>query len=273
MKLSLLSPLFLLSSTTSAIPYSQYILAPKSRTLRPISIHSTHGPVTLPEALTTLSSPNTTASFSNQSSTTFDFGLNIAGIVSLNITSSSTSNQSIGITFSESSLWISNASSDATADAGKDETLWFNITHPGRYTAPREKERGGFRYLTIVHDGPGSVAIANLDVFYTPMPHWADDALGNYTGYFHCDDDLLNRIWYAGAYTNQMCTIDPRYGNALVHIFQINASVSDATNVTWYNNYTITQGKAALVDGAKRDRIVWAGGKFFSKIQNVCFLC
>jgi len=31
--------------------------------------------------------------------------------------------------------------------------------------------------------------------------------------------------------------------------------------VTWYNNYTITQGSSALVDGAKRDRIVWAGGK------------
>jgi hypothetical protein len=74
-------------------------------------------------------------------------------------------------------------------------------------------------------------------------------------------DDLLNRIWYAGAYTNQICTIDPNYGNALIHIFQINSSVSDATNVTWYTNYTITEGSSALVDGAKRDRIVWAGGK------------
>jgi hypothetical protein len=74
-------------------------------------------------------------------------------------------------------------------------------------------------------------------------------------------DDLLNRIWYAGAYTNQICTIDPHYGNALIHIFQINSSVSDAINVTWYTNYTITEGSSALVDGAKRDRIVWAGGK------------
>ena len=31
-------------------------------------------------------------------------------------------------------------------------------------------------------------------------------------------------------------------------------------NVTWYNNYTITKGTSVLVDGAKRDRLVWAGG-------------
>jgi hypothetical protein len=73
-------------------------------------------------------------------------------------------------------------------------------------------------------------------------------------------DELLNRIWYAGAYTNQLCTIDPNHGDALIHIFQINSSISDATNVTWYNNFTITNGSSALTDGAKRDRIVWAGG-------------
>ena len=53
------------------------------------------------------------------------------------------------------------------------------------------------------------------------MPHYADDQLRDYTGYFHCDDELLNRIWYAGAYTNQLCTIDPSRGDALVHLGEI----------------------------------------------------
>lgn len=74
----------------------------------------------------------------------------------------------------------------------------------------------------------------------------------------------MSRIWYAGACTNHICTIDLAYGDALVHIFQINSSVSDVVNATWYNNYTITNGSSALVDGAKRYRIVWAGGKSFS---------
>ncbi|KAF2738067.1 Six-hairpin glycosidase [Polyplosphaeria fusca] len=242
--------------STSALPYSEYILAPSSRTLRPLSVHTSNGSVGNAESLTTTSG---NAIFQDDSATAYDFGINIAGVVSLIVGSVSDSNQYIGVTFSESSLWVSNKSCDATADAGKDETLWFHVTGPGRYTAPREKERGAFRYMTLVHAMTGSVEVTAAEIHYTAMPHWPDDAIGNYSGYFHTDDELLNRIWYAGAYTNQICTIDPHYGDALIHIRKINSSVSDATNVTWYTNHTITNGTSALVDGAKRDRIVWAG--------------
>ena len=240
----------LLSSTllpgSLAIPYKQYILAPKSRTLTPVSIHSSNGTVSSPESLLSTSPSNASAVYSGTSATAFDFGINIAGLVSLDITAVSDADQYIGVTFSESSLWVSNASCDATADAGKDETLWFHVTAPGRYTAPREKERGAFRYMTLVHNATGSVEVAKVEVHYTAMPHWKDDELGAYTGFFNCDDELLNRVWYAGAYTNQICTIDPSYGNALVHLGSINSSVSDAVNVTWYNNGTITNGTSAL---------------------------
>lgn len=278
MKPSSLLPVLAYVASSSAIAYDEYILAPKSRTLHPVSVHSSNGSVTNPDSLTSASPSESTTTFEGESATAYDFGINIAGFVTLNIAAVSDADQYIGVTFSESSYWVSNASSDATADAGKDETLWFHVSTPGTYIAPREKERGGFRYMSLVHNGTGSVQVKAASVHYTPMPHWEDDALGNYTGYFHCDgkplmrldyssadshfeDDLLNRIWYAGAYTNQICTIDPHYGDALIHIFQINSSVSEATNVTWYNNYTITNGSSALVDGAKRDRIVWAGGK------------
>ncbi|KAL5377978.1 hypothetical protein DPSP01_009424 [Paraphaeosphaeria sporulosa] len=256
MKSLLSASVLSLISSASAIPYAEYILAPDSRTLHPASVHSSNGSVSNAESLT--SSPGS-AVFEDDAATAYDFGKNIAGVVSLTVGSVSDSDQYIGVTFSESSLWVSNKSSDATADAGKDETLWFQVTAPGRYTAPREKERGGFRYMTVVHNGTGKVEITSAEVYFTPMPHWEDDALRNYTGYFHCDDELLNRVWYAGAYTNQMCTIDPHHGNALVHLGTINSSVSDATNVTWYYNYTITNGSSALTDGAKRDRLVWAG--------------
>ncbi|KAF2713538.1 glycoside hydrolase family 78 protein [Pleomassaria siparia CBS 279.74] len=247
MRLLFLLPVALLSALSCAIPYDEYILAPSSRTLYPVSVHSSNGSVSNPESLT--ASPGSSV-FQDDSATAYDFQNNIAGVVTLTIgsVSDSDSDQYIGVTFSESSLWISNKSSDATADAGKDETLWFKLDGPGRYTAPREKERGGFRYMTLVHNTTGSVEVTAAEVHFTAMPHWEDDAIGNYTGYFHSD-----------AYTNQLCTIDPNYGDALIHIFQINASISDATNVTWYSNYTITNGSSALVDGAKRDRLVWAG--------------
>jgi hypothetical protein len=181
--LSVLSAATLLAPAI-AIPYDEYILAPRSRTLHPASVHNTNGSVSDPESLT---SSNGSAVFDGNAATSYDFGINIAGVVSLTIGSVSDSSQYIGVTFSESSYWVSNASSDATADAGKDETLWFHVTEPGRYTAPREKERGGFRYMTLVHNSTGMVEVTSAEVHYTAMPHWEDDALANYTGYFHCD--------------------------------------------------------------------------------------
>ncbi|ORY14279.1 bacterial alpha-L-rhamnosidase domain-containing protein [Clohesyomyces aquaticus] len=256
MKLLSIFPLLSLFWASVAVPYAEYILAPSSRTIHPISIHSYNGSVSNPESLTGSSGSSV---FEGNAAIAYDFGKNIAGVVTLEIGSISDANQYIGVTFSESSLWVSNKSSDATADAGKDQTLWFKLTGPGTYTAPREKERGGFRYMTLVHNATGSVEVTEALIHFTPMPHWEDDALANYTGYFHTDDELLNRIWYAGAYTNQLCTIDPKHGDALIHLGEINSSVSDAVNVTWYYNYTITEGSSALVDGAKRDKLVWAG--------------
>lgn len=41
--------------------------------------------------------------------------------------------------------------------------------------------------MTLVHNATGSVEVKGAEVHYTPMPHWEDDAIGNYTGYFHSD--------------------------------------------------------------------------------------
>ena len=184
MKLLSFLSLATLFTPAISIPYDEYILAPRSRTLHPVYVHNTNGSVSNPDSLTGL---NGSSVFDGIAATSYDFGINIAGIVSLNIGSVSDSSQYIGVTFSESSYWVSNASSDATADAGKDETLWFHVTEPGRYTAPREKERGGFRYMTLVHNSSGTIEVTGAEVYYTAMPHWEDEAIANYTGYFHCD--------------------------------------------------------------------------------------
>jgi hypothetical protein len=189
--LSILSAAALVGASI-AIPYDAYILAPRSRTLHPVSVHNTNGSVSNPESLT---GSNGSSIFDGDAATSYDFGINIAGVVSLNIDSVSSSSQYIGVTFSESSYWVSNASSDATADAGKDETLWFHVTKPGRYTAPREKERGAFRYMTLVHNSTGTVEVTSAEVHYTAMPHWGDDAIADYTGYFHCDGKLGNMLF------------------------------------------------------------------------------
>ena len=189
------SPLPLLlcaAAVVGAVPYQEYILAPPSRTVRPSKVFRQHGSVSSQTALLSNHGPSPGGLVLNgfNSSVTYDFGKNIAGWVNLDVSSHS---GSVGVTFSESSLWVSSGASDATADAGLDSPLVFNITRPGHYNAPTDRERGGFRYLTVVNLGKGNVSIKDLWVHFTAMPHWGDNSLQNYTGWFHSSDDKLNR--------------------------------------------------------------------------------
>jgi len=117
----LLLSLLASSLVEAASPYSQYILAPTSRTLYPQSVFATDGDVTHPADL--LEGADGSLTLNNTASVTYDFGKNIEGIVSLDIVSTAAT-QFVGVTFTESSLWISTFGSDATADSGLDEPLW-----------------------------------------------------------------------------------------------------------------------------------------------------
>jgi len=164
------------------------------------------------------------------------------------------------VTFSESSLWISGEGSDATADAGIDETLWVSASGEGSpVDVNPDRPRGGFRYLSLVHNSTGNVEVNQITVNYNAMPHWQDDELREYTGYFHSSDELINRIWYAGAYTNQLCTVPPDTGDALIHLGEDDEELAAQGSVSWGSNTTISNGSSVLTDGAKRDRLVWAG--------------
>jgi hypothetical protein len=236
----LLFPSLLLASATS---FSEYILSPSSRTIAPKTIHSTNGKVKNAKGL--LSSGAATFSGKN-SSVTVDFGKNIAGRVSFNADSLGGLDQLIGFTFTESALWISSEYCDATQDVGLDQPLLFNISSKGFYTAPKQRQRGAFRYMTIVSNSTSRISISNVTIGFTAEPSMPDPSV--YTGYFHSDNEKLNRVWYAGVYTNQLCTIDPTEGSAL-----------NQPTYEWYYNTTIAEGTSVLVDGAKRDRLVWPG--------------
>lgn len=185
-KLLSISVLGLLTTALAQVPYEEYILAPPSRTLIPPSVYEVNGSVSAAESLT--SSNGGSAVFEGESAVTFDYTKNIAGLVSLTFGEASDEDEYIGVTFSESSLWISGLGSDATHDSGIDEILWFRYGGPGvTITAPREKVRGAFRYMSLIHYGTGSIEVTSVTTYFTPMPHYADDQLRGYTGYFHCN--------------------------------------------------------------------------------------
>ncbi|KAF8583301.1 glycoside hydrolase family 78 protein [Ramaria rubella] len=242
---------------TYAVKFEEYIFAPASRDLRPRTVFNSSGNISGAEGLLHPNGSVTNISGAN-SSITYDFGFNVAGRISFTVGGTiSSSGEVLGLTYSESSLWVNPYESDGTGNGGNDVPFIFNITAPGNFTVPQEFLRGGFKYLTLTLQTSGSVMLKDLQLNYTAMPHFQD--MRAYTGYFHSNDELLNRIWYAGAYTNQLCTIAPSEGNALVQAGITVPGQSSAPPGITYLNTTLTNGTSTVVDGAKRDRLVWPG--------------
>jgi hypothetical protein len=182
------------SLLVEAVPFSEYILAPNSRTLFPATVHQVNGTVTGAESLA--GSSTGSAVFNGVSAVTFDYGKNIAGLVSVTVGNVSSPDAFIGLTFTESSIWINGQASDACSDAGLDEVLWLPVGNgPGTYTVDDSHERGAFKYLSLVSNSSALIEVTSVSTNFTAAP---TQDLQAYTGYFHSDDELLNRIWYAG---------------------------------------------------------------------------
>lgn len=193
-----LLPLALTANAASAASYKEYILAPDSRTIYPSAIHRVNGSVSNANSL--LASASGNATFNGNASVTFDYTKNVGGVVSLTVASSSPPGTVLGVTFTESSLWINGHASDATADAGLDSPLWIHVGDgPGTYTVAPEFDRGAFRYLSLVSNSSAPVEVTSVAVNFTAAP---TQELREYSGYFHSDDELLNRIWYAGKFSS-----------------------------------------------------------------------
>ncbi len=90
----------------------------------------------------------------------------------------------------------------------------------GTWTSPAV--RGGQRWISLTLDGPGSVSIDYVRVHVTHLR----SRVADYRGHFLSNDDTVNRAWYASAYT---------YDTA------------------------VTGDPPVLMDGAKRDRMVFTG--------------
>lgn len=86
--------------------------------------------------------------------------------------------------------------------------------------------RGSQRYVAITLDGPGTVTLDFLRVRQTNLA-------GKYDGHFLSNDDTLNSAWYASAYAMDLSTVRDIRKNP--------------------------DGRWVIIDGPKRDRLVYAG--------------
>jgi hypothetical protein len=224
-------------------PWEANIYAPSSRSVSPKNIISL-------ETGEVVSPFTGTAKFQgNGSQLVFDFGVEVGGLVSLQYLA--TGSGSLGLAFTESKNWIGEWSDSSNGKfVGPDGALYatFNRTGTYSYTIPNASLRGGFRYLTIflVTNNNATVNIKNIKLEIGFQPTWSN--LRAYQGYFHSNDELLNRIWYSGAYTLQTNSVPVNTGRWVPMLSK-----------GWANNGTLGPGDTIIVDGAKRDRAVWPG--------------
>ncbi|KAK1937158.1 hypothetical protein P3T76_009936 [Phytophthora citrophthora] len=230
----------------STSPWDSYIQSPASRDILPESIYRTSGNVTLSE----LNQLAATLS-GNGSTVTFDFGRQVSGVITVHFGASTSSGSQLGIAFTENEQYIGITSDRATGPLV--DGILFAPAEPGSiYTFSREFGRGGFRYLTVSTSSDAGVEVTGISTHFTAAPSTDDNKLRDYSGYFYSDDDLLNHIWYAGAYTVQLCEISASEARAS----------PPAISSGWANNATIENVSAdaeVFVDGAKRDRTPWPG--------------
>ncbi|PSK56698.1 hypothetical protein B9Z65_6322 [Elsinoe australis] len=186
----------------------------------------------------------------NASALVFDFGIEVGGI--LTVTYTATGEGAMGMAFTEGKNWIGlySDSSNGKFQAG-DGALYQNFSSAGQYTyqMPDKLMRGGFRYLTLfllTTDSSASISFDDISLEISFEPTWSN--LRAYQGYFHSSDELLNRIWYAGAYTLQTNNAPPNTGRWVPTLAK-----------GWANNGTMGPGETIIMDGAKRDRAVWPG--------------
>lgn len=223
-------------------PWERNNHSPSSRTVSPVHILSSDGSIQS-------KFPGMASLQGNGSLLIFDFGQEIGGIVTINYEAQGTG--MLGVAFTEAKNWTGEWSDSSNGSFGPDGAIYGNVTSTssGSYTAPDEKLRGGFRYLSLfsITEGNITIDIRDITLEISYQPAWSN--LRAYGGYFDSSDSLLNRIWYAGAYTLQTNAVPPNTGRQYPLI-----------STGWLNNAFLgSNGSSIFVDGSKRDRACWAG--------------
>jgi hypothetical protein len=160
-----------------------------------------------------------------------DLGIDAGGYVEVGATTSS--GVPIHLSYSESKRYTGPNGDSGPGDPslGNDDAPGSrsdNITAAGRWRSPGI--RGAQRWISIDLPQGGT---ASIDYVRVREEH-LHPGLQDYTGHFLSSDDMLNRIWYAGAYTYALDSYkDLRPG--------------------------YDRGNVVVTDGAKRDRLVWIG--------------
>jgi hypothetical protein len=175
-----------------------------------------------------------------------DFGREMAGSVEMTVKGAA--GLSIDMRFAETVRYLNDtALNDFEKASAKTMTfVWLPEYHSRIFTGDEAwkdpQSVGGFRYVRIVIGG-GTGALSDFSLA-AGMARTTPDAMD---GFFLSNDDQLNRIWYSGLYTLDICTIPTGNG-------------------TTTGDTAIGRGPVSIVDGGKRDRLIWLADLYISAL-------
>lgn len=154
----------------------------------------------------------TTTLFGNGTTVVYDFSQEVGGVVTIEYIGTGVGE--FHLAFTESRSFIGHYS-DASNGKFVGPDLYLNATienGKATYTMPLAQLRGGFRYMTLflTTNSTATMTPTSVTCELDFAPTWSN--LRAYQGYFYSSDELLNRIWYAGAYTLQSNSVPPNTG-------------------------------------------------------------
>jgi alpha-L-rhamnosidase len=195
---------------------------------RAVVVEGDRAAVSDPDALTrrggaTTITATATATAAGSPRLLLDLGVNTGGIVQATV--SAGSGATVRLAYSEARRFLTPIGDTGENSLGDNDEPYARFdTFAGNagtyFSSPAT--RGGERWVLLQLDGPGTVTIKDVRVRVQHLRATPAD----YRGHFLSSDDTLNRAWYASAYTFDASTT----GDTLV-----------------------------VQDGAKRDRLVFAG--------------
>ncbi|WP_410608341.1 alpha-L-rhamnosidase C-terminal domain-containing protein [Amycolatopsis sp. lyj-109] len=211
--------------------WQQYVQAPATPNVTPVAVVSTSGNVTNAAALVsggTGSAKLTMASGGPAPKILLDYGKDVGGFPYFAVTAAS-GNPVLRAAYSEGKQFMSAKGDGGGAFNAGDKSRANSYTVRAAGTITHSLMQGGERFQEITLTSPGSVTLSAVGIRFSAYRATADQ----YQGYFMSSSDELNKIWYAGAYTNQLSMLPPGMGG----VSQL----------------------PLILDGAKRDRNVWIG--------------
>jgi len=207
------------ASTQAATPWpanpnwQAYNMVPTSASSCPVSVQSTSGNVSNAQSILCNGGGGLTLTMTAGGPTprvVLDYGKDVGGIPWLDVSTAS-GNPQMKVGYSETLQYLTDNGGDyppcqcfGNGEGDINRFDVYSVAAPGLIV--NRTTQGGQRFQVITLTSPGTVMLRGVGINYIADRTQA----ANYGGNFMSSDDMLNKVWYSGAYTAQLDSVPTR---------------------------------------------------------------